>query len=34
MRFRRQILINPVQQPKKIGVLQQKMTHFVGLKAW
>jgi hypothetical protein len=33
-RLRRQLLINPVQQSKKLEVLQQGVAHFEGLLAW
>jgi hypothetical protein len=32
-RLRRQLLINSVQQSKKLGVLQQGMAHFARLEA-
>jgi hypothetical protein len=32
-RLRRQLLIDPFQQLKKLRVLQQGMAHFVGLLA-
>ena len=33
-RLRRQLLIDPFQQLKKLGVLQQRMAHFDGLFSW
>ena len=33
-RLRRQLFIDPFQQLKKLGVLQQSMAHFEGLLAW
>jgi hypothetical protein len=33
-RLRRQLVIDPFQQLKKLGVLQQGMAHFDGLLAW
>jgi hypothetical protein len=33
-RLRRQLLIDPLQQLKKLEVLQQGMAHFDGLLAW
>jgi hypothetical protein len=32
--LRRQLLIDPVQQLKKLRVLQQGMAHFDGLFSW